>query len=43
MLAGDFADLGEKTADRPRLLPVEAPITKDARDVAGRSTPERVP
>src|SRR5437868_201657 len=43
MPACDFTDRGEKTADCPRLLPVEAPATKNAPNVAGRSTFERIP
>jgi hypothetical protein len=43
VLASDFADFGEKTADRPRLLIVEAAVTKNPRDVACRSTLQRVP
>jgi hypothetical protein len=43
MLAGNLANLGEKMADGPRLLPVEAAITENARDVTCPSTLERVP
>jgi hypothetical protein len=43
VLAGEFADLGEKTADCSRLLPVEAAVAKNARNIASRRTLERVP